>query len=69
LVYEINSKGILVDIKQIYTVTLGSDGCRGGSVEELYPDYYEAEEYFQELVYEYEDEYENDIDDDDDFDL
>ena len=60
LVYEINSKGILVDIKQIYTVTLGSDDCKGGSVEEIEPDYYEAEEYFQELVYEYEDDYEED---------
>ena len=60
---EINSKGILVDIKQIDTVTLGSDDCKGGSLEEVYPDYYRVEENFQNLVDEYEDDDEYDEDD------
>ena len=62
-VYEINSKGILVDIKEINTVTLGSDDCRCGSLEETYPDYDRVEEYFQECVDDYEDDEEHDEED------
>lgn len=67
ITYSFNNKGILTDIISVTSEILESDGPRGGALVEDYPDYGEAEDYFQELVDEYEDyEDEDDEDEEDD---
>lgn len=52
--YHVNNKGILIDIDSVKTEILESDGVKGGSLVETNPDYYVAEDFFQDLIAEFE---------------